>query len=952
MARKGICLIQALLLWSALAACCGPAWGRETLSLEGSWRFQLDRTDSGLSGRWFEKTLEGRVLLPGTLASQGIGDPVTLETKWVGSILDRSFFTAPEYARYREPGRIKVPFWLQPETYYAGAAWYQRDIEIPASWKGQQILVFLERAHWETSLWIDDRLVGRNNALATPHEYDLGTGVAPGRHTLTLRVDNRIIVDLGENSHSISDHTQGNWNGIVGRMELVAISPVWIEELQAFPNPAARSVEIRGRIGNRTGRPGQAALRLEVAPGGAKAELKAEWQSDGGSFQAEIPLGPEARLWDEFHPFLYTISASLDSGRDEATASFGLRQLSTQGTRFLLNGQKIFFRGTLDCAGYPFTGHPPVDVESWRQVIRTVKAHGLNQIRFHSWCPPEAAFQAADELGFYFHVECSSWTNGLSAWTGQTTTLGDGKPVDRWIYEEGDRILKYYGNHPSFLLMLYGNEPGGKQHQAYLSRWVSHYRAKDPRRLYSSGAGWPQLPENQFHVTPDPRVQAWGSGLKSRLNALPPETRSDYRDYVRQRAVPVISHEIGQWCVYPNFDEIPKYQGYLKPRNFEIFRDLLQAHGMADQARAFLINSGKLQAICYKEDIESALRTPGMGGFQLLDLHDFPGQGTALVGILDAFWEPKGYISAAEFRRFCNSTVPLARLGKRVFRSTETLEAEIEVAHFGPEEHKQAVASWRIADARGRSLLSGRLPPRDLPIDNGIPMGSIRQDLGSLPAPARYRLVVALEGTPFENDWDFWVYPSAWPAGPAASEIAVTEKLEGETLSRLQNGGKVLLLIPPGRTAPDPKTGRVELGFSSIFWNTAWTKRQAPHTLGILCDPGHPALASFPTESHSNWQWWYLVGRSDAMILDGFPAGFRPLVQVIDDWFTARRLALAFEARLGNGKLLVCSMDLASDADANPVARQMRHSLLQYMAGPQFVPSFEVTVEQVRSLIQ
>ena len=132
-----------------------------------------------------------------------------------------------------------------------------------------------------------------------------------------------------------------------------------------------------------------------------------------------------------------------------------------------------------------------------------------------------------------------------------------------------------------------------------------------------------------------------GAGLSSRINAKPPETVSDYTESISKFDVPVISHEIGQWCVYPNFNEMKKYTGVLKPRNFEIFRETLEENQMLDQANDFLVASGKLQTLCYKEDIESALRTPGFGGFQLLDLHDFPGQGTALIGVLDPFWEEK-----------------------------------------------------------------------------------------------------------------------------------------------------------------------------------------------------------------------------------------------------------------------------------------------------------------------
>ena len=296
-----------------------------------------------------------------------------------------------------------------------------------------------------------------------------------------------------------------------------------------------------------------------------------------------------------------------------------------------------------------------------------------------------------------------------------STTLGDGKHIDRWIYEEADRILKYYGNHPSFVLMPYGNEPGGSKHAEFLAKWVTHYRAQDPRRLYTSASGWPQLPENQFHVTPEPRIQAWGGGLKSRINALAPETTTDYRDYISQRTVPVISHEIGQWCVYPNFDEIPKYTGYLKPRNFDIFRDRLEANGLGKLARQFLLASGKLQALCYKEDIESALRTPGMGGFELLDLHDFPGQGTALVGVLDPFWEEKGYITPREYSRFCNATVPLARLPRRVFTTNDRCGARIEIAHFGAAPPPMPWWNGDSSGAGGRYMRRANSPRKPSP---------------------------------------------------------------------------------------------------------------------------------------------------------------------------------------------------------------------------------------------
>ena len=931
---KRIFLLVLLVLSGGLTVASAAT---EALSLDGTWRFQLDRADAGLRENWAAKKLAGRIHLPGTLPEQGIGTAPSTNTIWTGGIEDKSWFTAPEFAPYRTAGNVKLPFWLTPKFYYAGAAWFQREIKVPSDWNGQRVVLTLERPHWETRVWVDGKMFGTNNSLGTPHEYDLGQ-LAPGKHTVTIRVDNRRIVDLGENSHSISDHTQGNWNGIAGELSLRATPPLWIEGLQVYPHVANRTITVTGKIGNLTGTAGRRGMLFYV-DGNLLQSVAADWTAEGSQFSVEIPLGSEAPLWDEFHPRLLRLTVKL--GDAEASTTFGLREIATQGTQFTINGRKTFFRGTLDCAAFPKTGHPPTDVAEWKRIIGMAKSYGLNLIRFHSWCPPEAAFQAADELGFYFQVEAGSWAN-------QSTTLGDGKPVDAWVYAETERILNAYGNHPSFVLMAYGNEPGGKKINAFLNSYVTHFKALDARRLWTSGSGWPQLAANQFHVTPNPRIQAWGEGLKSRINATPPETMTDYRTYIAKRTVPVISHEIGQWCAFPDFAEIKKYTGYLQPGNFEIFRDSLNTHHLGDQAKEFLFASGKLQALCYKEDIESALRTPGMGGFELLGLQDFPGQGTAPVGVLDVFWENKGYVSAAEYSRFCNAVVPLARLPKRVFTTNETLTAELEVANFGEAPLINATPYCELVADDGRVVASQIFERREIAVNNGIQLGNVSIGLKNIPAPAHYKLVAGFTGTKVKNDWDVWVYPAQAEPKPLL-DVTIFHKLGAAALAVLDSGGTVLWLVPPDEVRNDAAKP-VELGFSSIFWNTAWTKRQPPTTLGILCDPQHPAFAEFPTDGFSNWQWWYLIRHAQPMLLDNLPVKLHPVVQVIDDWTTNRKLALAFEAKVSKGKLFVCSVDLENDLENDPVRRQFRASLLDYLSSPSFRPKVSLPVTALQSL--
>jgi hypothetical protein len=910
----------------------------DVLPLDGTWRFQLDRSDAGLRENWAEKNLTGRVHLPGSLPAQGIGDDITTNTPWTGNIRDKSWFTAPEFAPYRQPGKVKLPFWLTPEKYYAGAAWFQREVKIPAEWGNKRVVLTLERPHWETRVWVDGKIFGTNDSLSTSHEYDLGR-LAPGQHTLTIRVDNRRIVDIGENSHSISDHSQGNWNGIVGEVSLRATPEVWIDDLRVTPHVATKSISVSGVIRNASGISGKGGLVFFIN-GKLFQSVLVEWTQTGGTFQSEISLGKDTLLWDEFNLAVMSLTARLNDA--EARTTFGLREITTEGTQFAVNGRKTFFRGTLDCAAYPLTGYPPTDKASWLRILGTVKTNGLNLVRFHSWCPPEAAFQAADELGVYFQVEASSWAN----WS---TTLGDGKPVDKWIYAETERILKAYGNHPSFVLMAYGNEPGGKNFNRYLAGYVSHFKSLDVRRLWTSSS-YSQLPENEFQTTAAPRIQAWGAGLKSRINALPPETMTDYSDYVSRRNLPVVTHEMGQWCAYPNLAdvELKKYKGYLKPGNLEIVQASLAAHGMADQAGDFLFASGKLQSLCYKEDIESALRTPGMGGFELLGLTDFPGQGTAPVGLLDVFWEGKGYINASNFTRFCGPVVPLARLPKRVFLTNETLSADLEVANFSAGILTNATPYCRLVADDGHVVASEIFSRRDVPVDNGIALGAAKFNLKNVPAPARYKLMVGFSGSKIQNGWDVWVYPAE--AAPKRTEqIGVFHELNPAALAMLNSGGTVLWLVPPQNVRND-SNAPVKLGFSSIFWNTSWTERQAPTTLGILCDAKHPLFAEFPTDNFSGWQWWYLIRNAQPMLLDALPA-VRPLVQVIDDWNTNRKLGLVFEAKVGNGKILACSVDLENGLESDPVRRQFRASLLDYLASPQFQPKTSVSVATLHNLV-
>jgi hypothetical protein len=921
---------------TTLVLVSGVARARESTDLSGQWRFRLDPNDKGEAEKWFTQTLDGKIHLPGSLQTQGFGNDPSVDTQWIGSIKDQRWFKSPEYEKFRQPGHVKIPCWLQPEKHYVGAAWYQRDIDLSSEWKDQRVELFLERCHWFTDVWIDDQPIGSGESLCVPHEFTLPSNIAPGNHTLTIRVDNRIRYNIGHDSHSISDHTQTNWNGIIGELRLTARPRVWIDSVKTYPGKTPGSVRVVAEIGNDTGKlTGRLQAGVVEASGGGKFPIqtqKINIQPGVTRCEFEYSLGANPKLWNEFHPNLYRLDLTLDANiegknvSDNTSVSFGVRTVSSDGRRVTINGRPVFLRGTLECCIFPDTGYPPTDEAAWKRIMNVCREHGLNHLRFHSWCPPEVAFQVADEMGFYLQVELPTWAYNM----------GKLKTRDDFLIRELDRVLDVHGNHPSFILMTMGNELRGNVD--YLTGLVEQAKRTDSRRIYACTTHHDRSPSDQFRVT----MRIGKKRIKIR-GLRGPRTDWDFADAIVDEKIPVLAHEIGQFCVWPDLDEIDQYTGFLKAKNFELFRQQLDERGMLPQARDFLMASGKLQAICYKEEIESMMRTPGFGGFQLLGLQDFPGQGTSLVGVLNAFWKEKGYITPEEYRRFCGETVPLARFAKRVWTSNETLTARIDLSHFGEHDLKQCAAEWMLTDDKGKVISKGALPAIDVPADDLKTLGQIRVKLNDIHAPASVKLSVSIAGTEASNDWSLWVYPDTQNEAPDKN-VHIASELDDKTVATLAQGGRVLLLPPLDRIKGRPEH------WQPIFWNTQWISRTGNRSLGLLCDVKHPALAAFPTDFHSDWQWHDLMNRSVAVDLTKTPANLRPIVQVIPDWNDPRREALLFECKVGEGRLLMCTADLSTDIHNRPAARQLRKSLLDYTAGKSFNPATSMTLDQLRRL--
>lgn len=915
---------------------------RESISLDGIWRFALDTLGVGIEQKWYSDILNDSVRLPGTLDEnkKGIVNTNTGETMR-----------------------------LSRERMYAGQAWYQKEIIIPENWGGRNIRLIMERTK-PTKVWIDSGQAGEKNDILTQQVYELSDLLTPGKHTLTILVNNgEGSVPSGvTGSHAWTEHTQTNWNGITGKFCLEAFDRTYIKEIKTFPDVEAKSVLVRLKVFSGSSTDNKAIVVLKANSWNTKKPMDIKQKSFSmllkpgeNNMELHYELGDEPQLWSEFDPVLYKLDVILKwkSTQDAVTTDFGMRKFSTSGTQFTINGQKIFLRGKHDACVFPLTGHPPMDVESWQKVFRIAKSYNINFYRFHSWTPPEAAFRAADIEGIYMQPELSFWGS---------FSRDKNPDLNEFLLKQGENIFENYGNHASFVMFALGNELSGDQ--SVMADFLKHFRSVDSRPLMAYGSnnylGYKGQAEGEDYyagcrVGPDvddsykTHIRASFSFADAKdggyINGRYPSTDLNYSGAIANCSVPALGTEVGQYQIYPDYEEIKKYTGVLKPWNFEVFRKRLEENNLSGQAIDFFKASGASSVICYRADIEMALRTPGFGGFHLLDLQDFPGQGTALIGILDAFMDSKGLITPEEFGHFCNKVVPLVIMEKYCWTNNETFKAKIKIANYSGGKMAGQEVLWEIKRSTGDTVAKG-VKTQDI-VQGGLSeIVQLNVDMSGILKAEKLTLSVKLSGTPYENSYNIWVYPYktdiALPEG-----ITITEKLDKTVMQTLLSGGAVLF-FPDHKAIQEQSVGGL---FTPDYWNYSMFKSisennkrpVSPGTMSILTNPGLPLFNDFPTEFHTNWQWWPILRNSRPFILDNAPKEYFPLVQVVDNFERNHKLGLIFEFAAGKGKILVCMSDLRSVID-KPEARQLYSSILKYMSSGEFNPVQNLSAGELTSL--
>ena len=939
--KNSIKLVALLLTAGFYSACTQqlPPDTRSRISLEGNWGLQLDTAGTGIAPDWLTKSCTDSLFLPGITDMGKMGTYNTDMTLTTG---------------------------LSREYVFEGKALYTKQIRIPEEWDGTSVRLVMERTK-PTTIWIDGKEVGANNDISTAQQYDLSSYLFPGTHTVAILVDNgkqAVPEKVYGSSHAYSASTQTNWNGIIGDFYLESVPLCGIDDIQLYPDVAKKVVTARVTLRNPDKGVGKGILSFYAEAWNTDKQhktpvqtIEVDWTKPEQEF--ELALGDKALLWSEFTPALYRLSVSLktDQSVDTEQATFGLRDFKAKGRQFTMNGKVTFLRGKHDACVFPLIAHTAMDVETWRHYFQVAKQYGINHYRFHSWCPPEACFEAADIEGIYLQPELPVWGN---------IDIDDTELCD-YLLKEGRNLHRAYSNHASFVMFGLGNEMSGEEGLAML---IQTFKKEDNRHIYSSGSNnylgfkGKQADEDYFTTCRVGReddkqfntharasfsfADAYDGGY---LNHTYPNSEMDFSSANALCDVPIISHETGQFQVYPNYEEIKKYTGVLKPRNFEIFKKRLEEAGMIDQAHDFMMASGKWSALLYRADIEMNLRTPEWGGFQLLDLQDYPGQGSAYVGILDAFMESKGLIAPEEWRHFCSEVVPLFCTEKFCWTNDEALTGEVEIANYSESDLNSKQLSWTLTDSKQQVLDKGVLP---LQVKQGelAKVGTLKPAIASVRKAEKVTLALSIDGTPYRNDYSLWIYPAADKEVAPSEDICVTDDLDAH-LKYLTEGGKVLW-FPSKDKHKDQTVGGL---FQTDYWNYRMFRTicenldrpVSPGTLGILTDPGHPALADFPTEFHTNWQWFPIIKQSYPMILDRLSDDYRPIVQVIDNVERNHKLGLLFEFKVGNGKLLVCMSDLKAVQD-KPEARQFYRSILEYMESSAFAPSYSLSVKDLQDL--
>ena len=954
-----------------------------------------------LNGKWhvvLEDGTTGQMDLPGTLDENGIGHRDVGANQWhpdavLGNAAGEIDKDAPIATRFTR------------RHTYEGEARISRKITVP-DYGTDRLFVLVERAR-ALRLLVDGEAcaVFRQGTLSTPYIFEL-TGAAPGEHEFTFLSDNsypgmpKAAICY---SSAATDETQTNWNGILGECSMYTRPQNFIDSLRVYPRAVKK--EEKNKAGGYV-----LDVCVELAPGAKKVYKDAkiilqsealaageledtqtlteiisysgEGLAEAGTDKEEnsktmeiwfrdLPLRENVKLWDEDEGNLYEMAVTLDNGMSaedkggstaECRTRFGIRSFGDNGSgRLALNGRAIFLRGEANCAEYPETGHPPMTIPEWKEMLLKYRSYGINFVRFHSHCEPEAAFAAADELGMLLQPELSHWDPKDAFETEESYRYYRAELVD---------LLKTYANHPSFVMLTLGNElqaqDEGRERMRELVRTA---KRMDPTRLYANGSnafyGEEGCdPESDFYTSQsckDVVIRGTFSGMRGYLNENYPSADRTYDEAMaeirKEYQKPVFSFEVGQFEVLPDFEELESFHGISDPVNLKLIKKRVEERGLLPTWEKYVEATGELSRLAYREEIEAAMRTRELSGISLLGLQDFPGQGTALVGMMNSRLEPKPYDFARpeRFREFFQECRILVKLPHYTYEAGERLIAEVEAANFG-KRNIEGVFCWTLAGKKSVSE-NGNCEPAEIKSKNTvIATGEDTEiticrpgsytEVGSLDIPLDFvekntALTLKVRIGDSISAYPIWVYRKTTPVCP--ENVYETRAFDVKTREILQNGGRVYL-SPDADKESLPNS--IKTQFTTDFWSVG-TFADQEGGMGQLIDTEHPIFKEFPTDFHTDWQWWIMATKR-AVIL---PHPMKTIITEMDSYAFLRPMAQMIEFRCLKGKVLLSTMELHK-SQQYPEVRALQASIYTYLSGENFEPAEEITEEELSMLVR
>lgn len=954
-----------------------------------------------LNGKWhvvLEDGTTGQMDLPGTLDENGIGHRDVGANQWhpdavLGNAAGEIDKDAPIATRFTR------------RHTYEGEARISRKITVP-DYGTDRLFVLAERAR-ALRLLVDGEAcaVFRQGTLSTPYIFEL-TGAAPGEHEFTFLSDNsypgmpKAAICY---SSAATDETQTNWNGILGECSMYTRPQNFIDSLRVYPRAVKK--EEKNKAGGYV-----LDVCVELAPGAKKVYKDAkiilqsealaageledtqtlteiisysgEGLAEAGTDKEEnpktmeiwfrdLPLRENVKLWDEDEGNLYEMAVTLDNGMSaedkggstaECRTRFGIRSFGDNGSgRLALNGRAIFLRGEANCAEYPETGHPPMTIPEWKEMLLKYRSYGINFVRFHSHCEPEAAFAAADELGMLLQPELSHWDPKDAFGTEESYRYYRAELVD---------LLKTYANHPSFVMLTLGNElqaqDEGRERMRELVRTA---KRMDPTRLYANGSnafyGEEGCdPESDFYTSQsckDVVIRGTFSGMRGYLNENYPSADRTYDEAMaeirKEYQKPVFSFEVGQFEVLPDFEELESFHGISDPVNLKLIKKRVEERGLLPTWEKYVEATGELSRLAYREEIEAAMRTRELSGISLLGLQDFPGQGTALVGMMNSHLEPKPYDFARpeRFREFFQKCRILVKLPHYTYEAGERLIAEVEAANFG-KRNIEGVFCWTLAGKKSVSE-NGNCEPAEIKSKNTvIATGEDTEiticrpgsytEVGSLDIPLDFvekntALTLKVRIGDSISAYPIWVYRKTTPVCP--ENVYETRAFDVKTREILQNGGRVYL-SPDADKESLPNS--IKTQFTTDFWSVG-TFADQEGGMGQLIDTEHPIFKEFPTDFHTDWQWWIMATKR-AVIL---PHPMKTIITEMDSYAFLRPMAQMIEFRCLKGKVLLSTMELHK-SQQYPEVRALQASIYTYLSGENFEPAEEITEEELSMLVR